>query len=78
MRFPQKPLLGLFTKVPDQIEQEGPGIYRIDLFFRSIVILVPNEMQDKEANDVFELFTSQKSQYFLRPIGFFYDSIDYR
>ncbi len=55
---------GLFAKVPNKMEQESQGIYRIDLFFRSVLLLVPNEMKDKEANDVFELFASQKSQYF--------------
>ena len=58
---------GLLAKIPDWIKREAKGIYQVRLSFLTIILLVPNEMEDKEANDVFELFASQKN-YYLRSI----------
>ena len=54
----------LLTEMHNWVEIQGKGRYRFRLSFRDILLLVPNEMAKKEANDVFELFASQKNQYF--------------
>ncbi len=54
---------GLFAKVQDWVEQEARGIYQVHLSFWTVILLIPNEMEAKEANDVFELFASQKNCY---------------
>ena len=57
----------LLKEISDWVQIEGAGIYKIDLNLWKVILLVPNEMESKEANDVFQLFSSQK-EYALRSL----------
>ena len=53
----------LLTEMRDWVEMQSNGVYRFRLPFRDVILLVPNEMDKSEANDVLELFASQRDRY---------------
>ncbi len=53
----------LLTHYRDWIEMITRGVYRADVRFRSIWILVPNELPLHETNDVLGFFASHRDRY---------------
>ncbi len=45
------------------IFQESRGVYRLHLAIREVILLVPNELPDNEANAVLGIFASRKDRF---------------